>query len=183
MKYAIKEERVYLGGLEAARKLKKRICTSRKYKYAWLRIDPCIEMPEESDSAPRFSGAKDVVAFLHEAIPFAGRGVEHFMVVCTNTKNSPIAVAVPHRGGRASMGVDVTVVFQAVLLVGSIGFIVAHNHPSQDPVPSSEDVELTRRLKQAAKILGVTFFDHIVLTDRPEKFFFFSGCGDDAKLI
>ncbi len=53
--------------------------------------------------------------------------------------------------------------FKAIILANAAAFIVAHNHPSGDPAPSRDDIEITRRLKEAAEILGVRFLDHIVI--------------------
>lgn len=176
-KYPIEPERIMLAGLEGARKLRRKICSSRKYEYAWMRVEPCMEMPDPNIEVPRLTCSKDVSVFLHNTVPFAGRGVEYFMVICADIKNVPLAVAVPHRGGRSSAAVDSVVVFQAVLLAGSSGFIIAHNHPSQDPTPSSEDIALTTRLKEGSKFIGVSFLDHIILTDKPERYFSFRDGG------
>jgi DNA repair protein RadC len=152
--------------LQAVRRARKKICTSRRYEYAWLRIDPCIELPEDTEGkVPRVLSSKIANEFIHQAVPFAGRGVEYFAVVCMNTKNEPIAVAIPHKGGRNSSVVDISVVLQAVLLAGAPAFIIAHNHPSQDPAPSTEDVALSKRLKKAAEIVKLQMLDSLVVTD------------------
>jgi DNA repair protein RadC len=43
--------------------------------------------------------------------------------------------------------------------------ILAHNHPSGDSAPSTEDIELTRRLRQAGELLGIPVLDHVILGD------------------
>ena len=53
--------------------------------------------------------------------------------------------------------------FQGAILVGAVALIIAHNHPSGDPEPSLEDIEVTRRLHEAGKILGVPLLDHIIV--------------------
>jgi DNA repair protein RadC len=57
-------------------------------------------------------------------------------------------------------------VFQAAVSLGACGLIVAHNHPSGDPTPSAEDRDVTRRLAQAGRILGVPLLDSIVVAGR-----------------
>jgi DNA repair protein RadC len=57
-------------------------------------------------------------------------------------------------------------VFQRAVLTGSISIIVAHNHPSGDTVPSSEDRAVTRRLQDAGKILAIPVLDHIIVTGK-----------------
>jgi len=56
-------------------------------------------------------------------------------------------------------------VFKAAILLNSCAIICAHNHPSGDPSPSPEDRQLTKRLRQAAELLGITLLDHIVFGD------------------
>jgi DNA repair protein RadC len=170
-RYRTEPERITLDGglaeLQAVRRARRKICTSRRYEYAWLRIDPCIELPEEDESAvPQITSSKIASEFLHQAVPFAGRGQEYVAVICLNQKNRPVAVAVPFKGGRNAATIDVSVVLQAVLLAGAPGFIFAHNHPSQDPAPSSEDIAMSKQLKRAAAIVKLNMLDSLVLTDR-----------------
>ena len=168
-RYYIEPERIVIEGLaelQAVKKKRKKICTSKRYQYSWLRIDPCIELPEvDEGDVPRITTSKIANDFIHGVVPFAGKGVEYFAVVCVNVKNVPIAVAIPHKGGRNSSVVDISVVLQAVLLAGAPAFLVAHNHPSQDPAPSHEDVELSKRLKRAAEVVKLEMLDSLVVTD------------------
>ena len=53
--------------------------------------------------------------------------------------------------------------FRAAVMDGAANVIVAHNHPSGDPTPSHEDIDVTRRLVEAGKILGIGVVDHIIL--------------------
>ncbi|GEP45977.1 hypothetical protein BGE01nite_52680 [Brevifollis gellanilyticus] len=61
------------------------------------------------------------------------------------------------------------------------GFVLIHNHPSGDPSPSDADRRLTRRVKEAADILGITFADHVIIgcpsESRPHPYFSFRECG------
>lgn len=67
------------------------------------------------------------------------------------------------RGGLDSAPVDLRVVFAGVLLAGTPGFALAHNHPSGDPAPSEHDIALTERVMAAAMLLGLRFVDHLVV--------------------
>jgi DNA repair protein RadC len=53
--------------------------------------------------------------------------------------------------------------FKTALLSSAAAIILVHNHPSGDPTPSREDIEITRRLKEAGEILGVKLLDHIIV--------------------
>ncbi|MBY0248594.1 MAG: hypothetical protein K2Q17_13090 [Nitrospiraceae bacterium] len=56
-------------------------------------------------------------------------------------------------------------VFKPAILLNSAAIICAHNHPSGDPEPSSEDRVLTARLRQAGDLIGITVLDHVILGD------------------
>ena len=55
------------------------------------------------------------------------------------------------------------VTFREAVRDGAASVIVAHNHPSGDPTPSKEDIDIARRLVEAGKILGIGVVDHIIL--------------------
>jgi len=54
-------------------------------------------------------------------------------------------------------------VYKTAVLVGANAIIIVHNHPSGDPTPSGPDWEITSRLVEAGKILGIEVLDHIVV--------------------
>jgi DNA repair protein RadC len=54
-------------------------------------------------------------------------------------------------------------VFEKAIRAGAAAIVVVHNHPSGDPTPSDDDIRLTRRLSEAAKILGIRLLDHVVV--------------------
>ena len=54
-------------------------------------------------------------------------------------------------------------VFKAIILANAAAFLAVHNHPSGDPTPSREDIDITRRLRSVADIFGVRFLDHVII--------------------
>jgi len=56
-------------------------------------------------------------------------------------------------------------VFKAAILSNASGMIIAHNHPSGDPEPSKNDINITKRLVEAGQILGINIIDHIIVGD------------------
>ena len=90
---------------------------------------------------------------------------EQFIVVCLDTKNQPTAINVCHVGSLNSSIVHPREVMKAAILSNSASIIVAHNHPSQDPTPSREDVEVTKRLAEAGKVLGIDLLDHLIICE------------------
>jgi DNA repair protein RadC len=160
-----------LSGLEAAqvkavrRRRKRNVCASDRLRFKWLRIDPCVSLPDDADELPPITSSRDAVRILHDSVGFAGRGVEYAMVLSLDSKNRPTSVAVSHIGGRASSLVEPSVVFQPPILSNAVGFIFAHNHPSGSAEPSAEDLKMTRKLQQGARLVGLTLLDALVVTD------------------
>ena len=54
-------------------------------------------------------------------------------------------------------------VFQKALLANAVGIVLLHNHPSGDPTPSKQDINVTKRLMEAGDIIGVNVLDHLVI--------------------
>lgn len=59
-------------------------------------------------------------------------------------------------------------VFKAAVMANAAGLLLVHNHPSGDDTPSSEDVELTRRMVEASGIMGIHILDHLIVTQGPD---------------
>lgn len=91
---------------------------------------------------------------------------EYMYLICMNTKNRVIGVFEISHGNVNSSIVGTREVFQKALLANAVSIILMHNHPSGDPTPSREDIEVTRRMVEAGKILGVQVLDHIIIGDR-----------------
>ena len=90
---------------------------------------------------------------------------EVFGILILNTKNRIVAVHEISRGTLNSSMAHPREVFKPAILHNAASIICFHNHPSGDPEPSREDVELTKRLVEAGKIMGIEVFDHIVVGD------------------
>lgn len=90
---------------------------------------------------------------------------EYFLVACLDTKNQPTAIHFCHVGSLNSSIVHPREVFKSAILSNSASIIVAHNHPSGDSTPSREDIEVTKRLVEAGKIIGIEVLDHIIVGD------------------
>ena len=82
-----------------------------------------------------------------------------------NTKNRIIGVFEISHGSVNSSIVSAREVFQKALLANAVSILLMHNHPSGDPSPSREDIEVTKRLVEAGKILNVQVLDHIIIGD------------------
>ena len=94
---------------------------------------------------------------------FGSRRAEQFGVVLLDTKHRVIRTAVVATGTLNAAIVEPRDVFREAALGGASAIIAFHNHPSGDPGPSPEDVELTRRLSAAGVLMGIELIDHIIL--------------------
>jgi DNA repair protein RadC len=106
---------------------------------------------------------QQAAAFLMPA--FGGRSVEQFGVVLLDTKHRVLRTALITIGTLNTATVEPRDVFREATLAGAAAVVVFHNHPSGDPTPSSDDVELTRRLVAGGELIGIEVVDHIVLGD------------------
>lgn len=91
---------------------------------------------------------------------------EKFVVVMLNTKNHVIAVDTISVGNLNSSLVHPREVFKMAIKRSSCSLVLCHNHPSGDPTPSTQDLEITERLVEAGKLLGVPVVDHVILSSR-----------------
>jgi DNA repair protein RadC len=106
---------------------------------------------------------RDAAAFLMPA--FGSRQVEHFGVVLLDTKHRVLRTTVLTVGGLNATVVEPRDVFREAARGGAAAVVVFHTHPSGDPCPSPDDVELTRRLVAAGTLMGIDVVDHIILGD------------------
>lgn len=91
---------------------------------------------------------------------------EHFVVLFLSTKNHVIGRETISIGTLNASLVHPREVFRAAIRRNSASILCAHNHPSGDPTPSQEDVQLTRRLRDAGELVGIELLDHIVIGDQ-----------------
>src|SRR5262249_7268287 len=94
---------------------------------------------------------------------YCGRDLEQFGIVLLDTKHRVLRTTVLASGTLNSTIVQPRDVYRAATAAGAAAIVVFHNHPSGDPTPSPEDVELTRRLAAAGVLLGIDLVDHVIL--------------------
>lgn len=88
---------------------------------------------------------------------------EHFVCLYLNTKNQVLHKKTVFIGSLNASIVHPREVFKEALKRSAASIICLHNHPSGDPNPSTEDIEVTRRLAEAGKIIGIELLDHIII--------------------
>jgi len=89
--------------------------------------------------------------------------VERFVVISVDAKNRVRAEREVARGGRTTCQVDPAEVFRLLVSESASGAIFIHNHPSGDPDPSPQDLELTQRLVAAGSLLDIRILDHVIV--------------------
>jgi DNA repair protein RadC len=90
---------------------------------------------------------------------------EYFFAIHLDGKNRICCIDEVSIGSLNQSVVHPREVFKTALLSSAAAIIVLHNHPTGDPAPSREDIEITRRLKEVGEIIGVKLLDHIIIGD------------------
>ena len=88
---------------------------------------------------------------------------EHFIAIHLDTKNKIVCVDTVSIGSLTSSIVHPREIFKSVLLSSAASIAVVHNHPSGTPEPSKDDINITKRLKEAGDFLGIPVIDHIII--------------------
>lgn len=90
---------------------------------------------------------------------------EHFDVLLLDARHRVISLEHVFVGGLDTTPVHPREVFRAAIRKGAASVVLGHNHPSGDPSPSQDDLDITRRLADAGRLLGIEVVDHIVVGD------------------
>jgi DNA repair protein RadC len=111
----------------------------------------------------QFVNPRDAAAYL---LPqFGSRPVEQFGLMMLDTKHRLIRTSVVSVGTLDSSPAHPREIFREAASACAAAIVLFHNHPSGDPLPSRDDIELTRRLVQAGEIMGIDVIDHLILAD------------------
>lgn len=95
-----------------------------------------------------------------------GQEQEQLFVIFLNTKNKIIAEKLIFQGTLNKAIVHPRDIFRWAVLYNCAGFILVHNHPSGDPTPSQQDLEISKKIKNSSKMMGLEFIDHFIVTDK-----------------
>jgi DNA repair protein RadC len=90
---------------------------------------------------------------------------ETFIELCLDTKNQVIREDMISVGSLNANIVHPREVFRTALVESAAHIIVSHNHPSGDPTPSREDIDITKKLVETGKIMGIDVLDHVIIGD------------------
>ena len=121
------------------------------------------EQPELPFPKPRSSCPAEIPGLLQRQLAFQDR--EIFCIVILDARNQVLGVNTVSIGSVSASIVHPREVFRPAILMGASSIILGHCHPSGDPSPSKDDIELTRRLLKAGEILGIEVLDHIIIAN------------------
>lgn len=118
----------------------------------------------------RFDEEKIVIkdpfkAFEYIKRDFFGKNKEYLYVICLDARHKVISKSIVSIGILNETLAHPREIFHLAISKNAESIILIHNHPSQDPTPSKEDVQVTERIIKAGIILGITVIDHLVVCD------------------
>ncbi len=112
---------------------------------------------------PQITSPRDAAHYLMPE--YSARPVEQFGLLMLDTRHRVLRASVLTIGTLDCAAVQPREIFRHALLASAAAVVMFHNHPSGDPQPSGEDIELTRRVAAAGELMGVRVVDHVVLGD------------------
>jgi DNA repair protein RadC len=124
------------------------------------------------------ANSRDLYSYLQGAIRDKTR--ERFVAIFLDSKNRVIGMKTLFEGTLTASGVYPREVVRAALQHHAAALIFAHNHPSGEPRPSSEDLAVTRQLVFAAGLMGITVHEHLIIGD--SGYYSFADQGHMARL-
>lgn len=115
-----------------------------------------------SDALPILDSPKAIAAQL---LDLRGKHKEHFMAIYLNARNQLVHKETISVGTLTASLVHPREVFEPAVRHFASSVVLAHNHPSDNPEPSDEDIQLTENLIRAGKIMDIDLIDHIIITN------------------
>jgi DNA repair protein RadC len=119
-----------------------------------------LNLPPED--RPTINSPADAVSLVQHEMGLLQQ--EHLKVILLDTRNHVLDIVEVYRGSVNSSQVRIAEVMRPAVQRMATALIALHNHPSNDPTPSPDDVAVTRAMVQSAKLLDLEFLDHIVVT-------------------
>ena len=122
------------------------------------RLETYTEEPKQKIKEPN-----DIFRYIYPRIREEKQ--EKFIILCLNTKNQIICDETVFVGGLDFSIAQPREIFKTALMESAASVVLIHNHPSGDPTPSREDIDITNRIIESGKVLGIGVCDHIIIGD------------------
>jgi len=172
----------HFGNLENIKKASiEELCQVKGIGFATAcKLKASFKLGEKAQSTPtkygqKIESPKDVFKLLKNDL--GDKKKEHFKVLSLDSRNKLISIDNVSIGTINANLVHPREVFKTAIQHLAVSIIIVHNHPSDDPEPSEDDLEITKRIVEVGKLIGINVLDHIIITKT--KFFSFK----DKKLI
>lgn len=128
----------------------------------YVRIEMIKNRPIEVDKN-KIGCPKDAEIILRKLLEKQDR--ENLLLLTLDVKNVVTSISTVSIGSLNAAIVHPREIFKAAILANAASIILGHNHPSGDARPSMEDLEITKRINEAGKLLGIELLDHIIIGD------------------
>jgi len=120
-----------------------------------------VQEKAQSYSVDRITSANDV---FHALAEYSSKNQEHFMLITLDGASKVIEKRVIFIGTLNQSLVHPREIFRPAILDNSAGIIIAHNHPSGTLEASRADIQITDRLKDVSKLMGIELLDHVIIS-------------------
>lgn len=121
------------------------------------------------DFAKNYSGVDDlqspenIVKVMNDVFNISNLPEEYLYLICMTCRCKAISFFEVSHGIYNTALVNCREILIRALLCGATNIVVIHNHPSGNPEPSTEDVKITKKIKEASDLIGIQFSDHIII--------------------
>lgn len=132
------------------------------YRLKTFRVQFVAE-PAEFPAGSPCRSSEDVQRVARSIYETLDADKEHFVLLGMNNKNRVNGFKIISTGSLTASLVHPREVWRAALHLCAAAVVFVHNHPSGEPAPSPEDIDITRRLKETGDLLGIRVLDHVVL--------------------
>ena len=109
----------------------------------------------------KIEGPEDVARYASPLLRFEQK--EHFLVMLLDVRNRVLAMPTISIGSLTASVAHPREIFREAIRYSAANMILIHNHPSGDPTPSREDIQITKQMMKAGEIMGIPVLDHIII--------------------
>ena len=131
----------------------------------FLNLKVVKETSGRYDVRKKIQSPNDIFNIAQNVIHANEHAEENLWLITLDTKNNITGIFTVSTGSLNSSIVHPREIFKRAVLQNAASIIICHNHPSGDPAPSQEDINITKRIYDAGKILGIELLDHIIIGD------------------
>lgn len=125
-----------------------------------------------ADGRKVYNDPRLIVQFALDELELGEAAEEYVYVLCLDIRLHLKGVFEVSHGSSSSTFFPVKEIFQKALLIGCENIVIIHNHPSGDTSPSKDDINSTKRIVEAGKIIGVSVVDHVIVGSGSEYYSF-----------